>query len=763
MRGDNLGFDLSQIQQVFITECNDLLVEMEESLLKLDADSSDVETINQLFRAAHTIKGSAGLFSFNDIVSFTHNVETVLGRVRDGEMSMTADLVAIMLLCRDHIQGLVEVAGLSLSAEMAAEGNKLTVGLYQFDSSVKLPGDGKAPAPADLVKKADKVVETSGPVTSPDAWYISIRFGRDVLRNGMDPQSTLQYLRTMGSVLSIKMISDAMPPANEFDPESCYIGFEIQFSAGDGVTKADISGAFDFVREDSAIHVFPPKSAVLDVIKVIQTLPEGDIKIGDILVECGILTRKDLNDALEIQKREKNHPSVSGNRGDVRPIGQILVEEGIVEKSVIDAAVIRQLGSTPQASSEKAQAANKDAKESKFIRVDAEKLDQLINLVGELVIAGASTDLLSKRLNDEELMESASTVRRLVGEIRDSALNMRMVQIGATFSRFQRVVRDISRSLGKDVELVITGAEAELDKSVVEKIADPLMHLVRNSMDHGIEKTEDRIAQGKSEKSELRLNAYHDSGSIVIEVGDDGGGLNTEKIIAKAIAKGLVPAGAQLSDREIHKLIFEPGFSTADAVTDISGRGVGMDVVRRNIEALRGTIEIDSERHVGTTIRIRLPLTLAIIEGFLVGVGRSSYVIPLDMVIECVDMHNSESKSGSDGSDYINMRGEVLPFIRMRERFGHMKDAEAKRENIVVVSYAGRKAGLVVDFLMGETQAVIKPMGSIFSDIRGIGGSTILGTGEVALVVDVQDLMALAVSDDSGKLGAKSALKRMAV
>jgi two-component system chemotaxis sensor kinase CheA len=337
-----------------------------------------------------------------------------------------------------------------------------------------------------------------------------------------------------------------------------------------------------------------------------------------------------------------------------------------------------------------------------------------------------------------DLMESTATLSRLVEEVRDSALALRMVQIGGTFNRFHRVVHDVSKELGKDIELIISGAETELDKTVVEKIGDPLTHLVRNAMDHGIEPAELRIARGKPAKGTLQLNAYHAAGSIVIEVSDDGGGLNKEKILAKAIERGLVAEGAILSDKEIYNLIFEAGFTTAESVSNLSGRGVGMDVVRRNIQALRGTVDLDSQEGLGSIIRIRLPLTLAIIDGFMVGIGNASYVIPLDMVVECIELR-AWVNEGGDGQ-YLNLRGEVLPYRRLRDHFD-IAGEKMQRENVVVVRYGEHKAGLVVDKLMGEFQTVIKPLGKLFKGEKSIGGFTILGSGEVALIVDVPGLM----------------------
>ncbi|MTV41980.1 chemotaxis protein CheA, partial [Duganella radicis] len=379
------------------------------------------------------------------------------------------------------------------------------------------------------------------------------------------------------------------------------------------------------------------------------------------------------------------------------------------------------------------------APEANLIRVDAAKLDQLIDLIGELIIASAGAGLAAQQAAAPALLESATKVTRLVEQVRDSALTLRMVPVGATFNRFQRVVRDVSAELDKDIRLEISGADTELDKTVVEKIADPLTHLVRNAMDHGIEPAAARRAAGKPAHGTVRLNAYHDAGAIVIEVADDGGGLNQERILAKAAERGLIEAGAQLAERDIYNLIFEPGFSTADAVSNLSGRGVGMDVVKRNIAALRGSIELSSREGRGTTVSIRLPLTLAIIDGFLIGVGQAAYVVPLALVVECIELTAAQAAE-ANGNHYINLRGEVLPLVRLRELFG-AAPATLRRENVVVIRYGGRRVGLVVDHLMGEFQTVIKPLGKIFSQLRGIGGFTILGNGQVALILNVPELV----------------------
>ena len=438
-------------------------------------------------------------------------------------------------------------------------------------------------------------------------------------------------------------------------------------------------------------------------------------------MKSGVLTRLELDSCLQKQALQREQPA--GAKPNPQ-IGEILVREEFIQAPLLDAALNKQQ-----------QVKEQKARERQSIRVDAERLDKLIDLVGELVIAGAGANLRASKLHDVAMSESTSEVMRLVEEVRDSALQLRMVPIGTTFSRFQRVVRDVSLELGKDIVLDITGGETEVDKSVVEKIGDPLMHLVRNSMDHGIEPVAVREARGKPAQGTLRLHAYHESGSIVIEVSDDGGGLNKDKILARAVERGLIERDAVLSEKEIFELIFEPGFSTAEQVSSLSGRGVGMDVVKKNVQSLRGVIEIDSAMGVGTTMRLRLPLTLAIIDGFLVGVGESAFVVPLDHVIECLELPPDSLQQ-----DYMDLRGEVLPYIRLRQLFD-IQAPMPRRQNVVVVGYGGQKTGLVVDRLMGEFQTVIKPLGRIFQHVQGIGGSTILGSGQVALILSIPAML----------------------
>jgi two-component system chemotaxis sensor kinase CheA len=656
-----VSINLDQAQQTFIVEARELLQAMEQSLLQLESEPGDQDAIGAIFRAAHTIKGSAGLFGLASIVGFTHIVEDVLDRLREGNVAVDAALIALLLKCGDHMLELVEV--------VANRGEVPTPAALERGEALREALS--AYQPMRTATASVETVEVADDAAVEVLWHISLRFGVDVFRNGMDPLSFLRYLETLGQVMQVLTLTDSIPPIDSWDPESCYLGFEIELRST--ASHATLNEVFDFVRDDCEVHI-----------SAVDETPDNTAAMAD-------------------------------DRGTQ------------AEPGLVSAAPQR-----PAAS----EAKNRDGK---YVRVNADKLDELINLVGELVIASAGANLLARSCNNDPLQEAASTVSGLVEEILDGALHLRMIPIGDTFNRFRRVVRDISQELGKDIELIISGAETELDKTVVEKIGDPLMHLLRNAMDHGIESADARRAAGKSAKGHLSLNAYHDSGSIVIEIADDGAGLNRERILQKAQERGLVASGAVLTDQEIYNLIFEAGFSTAEAVTNLSGRGVGMDVVKRNITLLRGTVDLDSRPGQGTVVRIRLPLTLAIINGFLVGIDQSTYVIPLDMVQECIELDQHQRQSSRD-TGYLDLRGEVLPLVHLRDHFSH-EGPVARRQNVVVVRYAEHKAGLVVDDLLGEFQTVIKPLGKLFGALRGISGSTILGSGAVALILDVPALL----------------------
>ena len=746
---------LAEGRQIFAEESSELLEQSESILLKLEDEPDSDELINDLFRAVHTIKGSAGIFGFDDVVSFTHVAESVMGRLRDKEISLDEDLGSLLLDSRDQISQLVthvlDNADEPIADSLRATGDELLKKLQHYldDEVPDTPTPTTSENKPDDIAVAEVAAATIEPENvSNDYWHISVRFNRNVLANGMDPLSFFRYLDTVGDFISMTTLTADLPSLDEMNAEESYLGFEIDLNTS--ASKDAIAEVFEFVQEDCQLHILPPRSKLGDYTLLIDALPEENMAIGEILVASGALTKDELLEALEYQGAHTVTETVEDDEHETvevttKPqLGSVLVDKGMTDTRVVDAAVSKQ---------EKVKEAKKVEQQS--VRVNAEKLGDLINLVGELVISSAHTELKAKQTENPELLETAEHLTRLVEEIRDATLSLRMVQIGDTFNRFKRVVRDISKDLGKKIDLQLIGGDTELDKTVVEKISDPLMHLIRNSLDHGIEKPDVRVANGKPETAVVKLEAYHDSGSIVIEISDDGAGLNPDILVAKAIENEVIAAGQQLTLPEIHRLIFAPGFSTATEVTSISGRGVGMDVVNKNIDALRGQITVDSELGVGTSFSIRLPLTLAIIDGFQVQVGKSSYVIPLDLIDECIELDDQNAQAGK--GEYVDLRGEVMPYLHLTDVFGERanSDQNKHRNNIVVVQYAGQKTGLVVDQLLGEHQTVIKPLGQVFQNLKGISGATILGSGEVAMIIDVPALVDRVTSVNRANSSAK--------
>ncbi|GAB4254064.1 MAG: chemotaxis protein CheA [Methylomicrobium sp.] len=723
--------ELDAALQTFVQEADELLTEMEQALLSLEDNPEDSESINSVFRAMHTIKGTSGLFGFDVIVAFTHEAETVLDQVRRGQRAIDGELISTLLSCKDHTAKLIDYCLHGTEDQLPSELEGAGEVLIR-----KLAGSTKSDLPVSPASAAAGAaaadIETGTPAND---WVILLEFGRDALRNGMDPLSFIRYLKTIGDIVDILTLTPDLPAGDDMDPESCYLHFKIVFR-GD-TDKQGIESVFEFAEDDCEIRIIPPHSKVEHYLNLLAepTDEEDDHveRLGEMLIKIGALTPKEVKKALLRQNEEK-----AESPEQAKPIGEILVEEQLAEQPVVEQALKKQQT-----------VKQKIAAEANYIRVDSEKLGKLINLVGELVISGAAMRLMVDRHGLSDVEEVAVSMNDLVSEIRDTALELRMVAIGETFSRFRRVVRDVSNDLHKQIELKITGGETELDKTVVEKINDPLTHLIRNSLDHGIEMPDQRRAVGKPEQGTVHLNAYHDSGHIVIQIADDGAGLNAEKIKAKAIANGLISADQVLSKQEIYNLIFEAGLSTKDQANNLSGRGVGMDVVRRNIEALRGSVHLDSVEGEGTTVTIHLPLTLAIIDGFMVEADQERYIIPLSMVEECVEMSPEECEI-DEIQHYVNLRGEVMPYLRLGDYFNNRnRHTNIHRESMVVVRFGQSKVGFVVDKLHGEHQTVIKPLGKVFQQLRGISGATVLGSGDVALILDVQGLVQFATRDRS--------------
>jgi two-component system chemotaxis sensor kinase CheA len=709
----------------FISEAGEQTQAIETLLLELEEQPHDRELLDSLFRCAHTVKGSAGIFGLHKVVEFTHHVETLLDQMREGKLSLTPALSTLLLECNDQIKFLVDTA--SNEAADTADQKDLRADLV-IQLQVYTEGAAKtvqtpavsAPAPSGL----------SVTVPGLTAWRISARFGQETFRNGMDPLSIAKYLKGLGEVQSVQCGIEAVPSLVNLNPETCYLSFGMKLSSK--ASREEVEGAFSFVADDCELDIQAPESAEQKLVRAIEDMPVAP-RLGDMLVSVGAVSQGKLIEVLSNQELSK--PAASGQKAK---IGDLLESTAGVAPAVVEAALNKQQKARESSGGE----------ENRFIRVQADRLDAVINLLGELVIAGAGANLLARETHNVALIEANLHMNNLIEEIRNGTLGLRMVPVGETFSRFRRVVRDTASSLGKEVNFEIVGGEAELDKSMVEKIADPLMHLVRNSLDHGLEPPQERVAAGKTPAGKLTLSAKHETGAILIRIEDDGRGINRERVLQRAWNKGLIEQGVTPSDDVINMMIFEAGFSTAEQVTNLSGRGVGMDVVKRNIEALRGNLKLNSRTGRGLTVDIRLPLTLAIIDGFLVGVGKAKFVLPLGSVVEVIEAGGQHVRVDKNGRHVVELRGNVLPVVRLRTLYS-VESTLPERTSVVVVSSAKGQYGIEVEVLMGQQQTVIKPLGRLFKTLRGISGSSILGSGEVALILDVGSLGDLVTADSN--------------
>lgn len=701
--------------ETFYVEAQEHLELMDNNLLQMDDGNINNDILNDIFRSAHTIKGSAGIFGLTHIVDFTHVVENVLDRARDEKIVIEKPLIDLLFKCRDHM---VTIVALSIDeykqqVEVQKKGQLLIEQLLPW-----------ADEQASLEPINENKVEGKSSTETDGFWHISLRLSEDCLKNGMDPMSFIRFLSTLGVIHRIVCLTDKVPKLVKLDPEQLYFAYEIALESASN--KEEIENTFMFVQDDSHIVILPPNASGKDFADLIEQLPEDNKYLIQVLKECG--TYKSL---------DEKHTEVEDNATltdiSTKPIN--LAEKPTSNKSI------------------------KQTAPSKQIRIDSDRLDHLINLIGELVINQQRVDLLAGKTRNTTLIEAVDDFESFTEQIRDAALNLRMIPIGGTFQRFKRIVRDTAQELGKNIGLTIIGSETELDRLMVEKIADPLTHIVRNAMDHGIESVEDRIASGKSPKGELTLKAYHESGHIVIAISDDGKGINKEGVRLKAIEKGIIFQHTELSDHELFHLIFHPGFSTAAQVTNLSGRGVGMDVVKRNVEALQGSIEILSEAGKGSEFRISLPLTLAIIDGFHVECSGTHFIIPQATIIECLDL---ASHVEIDERNCINLRGDMIPYLTMSDVFNLQPQnlgsdnalisqasmAKQPKEELVIVQFGGNLAGIAVERLHGEVQTVIKPLGPIFKPLKGIGGSSLLGNGDIAFILDIPQLIELAIDQD---------------
>ena len=705
---------VSEALPAFVSEAQEQTELVEQLLLQLESNPGDRDLLDALFRCVHSVKGAAGVFGLDAVVAFTHHVETLLERLRGGQLALTPDLSTLLLKSNDQIKALVEAARHPGDEEQEAIRSRTEL-------VARLQEEAGGAAPAE--QPAQDARAAGGPTAAgPQRWHVSARFGPKTFQNGLDPLALLNYVRKLGEIPKLACDAGAVPSLDAIDPETCYLQF--QFGLHTDSDRKQIEAAFGFFRDDCALHLVEPPGRVGDLVELIDAMPDNP-RLGEILVAVGALTRAQLEQGLAAQR------SAQASQARGAPLGEILQAQAGVDAAVVNAALRkqrqRQGGGAPA------------AEDSRYIRVKADRLDAVIDLLGELVIASAGASMLARQTRQRNLIEANRQIGALVEDIRNGTLQLRMVPIGETFTRFRRVVRDTAAELGKDVALEIVGAETELDKSVVEHIADPLMHLVRNALDHGLETPQQRRACGKPEQGRLTLSACHEAGSILIRIEDDGRGIDRRKVLGLAWERGLVERGAVPADADILKLIFEPGLSTAEKVTSLSGRGVGMDVVRRNIEALRGSVRVSSVDGRGSRIEIRLPLTLAIIDGFLVSVGASKFIFPLDVVVEVIESRMAANRTDGRGRSVVELRGQVLPVVSLRSLYG-LELGSPERSSVVVIRAGASRYGVLVDQLHGQHQTVIKPLSRMFRSLRGISGSSILGNGEVALICDAVSL-----------------------
>jgi len=667
-----MAIDMEQFKVTYIEESLEGLDIMESSLLGLDSGTADNETINTIFRAAHSIKGGGATFGLSSVSEFTHSVETLLDQIRNEERTITSEIVALLLTSVDVIRDL-------LAAEQHNENideERIEAVKKQFDAL--LESDTTSPGQTSSQEiKAESNQEQN-------AWLIDFRPHPDMLATGNDVVRMFRELTELGKC-DINVDTNNIPALEDLNIEDCSLSWIVTLYST--CTKQQVEEVFVWVEDDCDLIISP-------------------------------LTQNESESSIE------NFEAIKSEKGKTKETGPELVTKPIDRRNSGDRR-------TP----------TKNKTESSSIRVDIDKIDALINMVGELVITQSMLSQMGEDLNIdrlEKLKDGLGQLERNTRELQESVMRIRMIPISFAFNRFPRMIHDMCSNFGKKVELKVSGESTELDKTVMEKIGDPLVHLVRNSMDHGIELPETRAKLGKPETGTLSLNAFHQGGNIVIEISDDGAGLNKEKIRKKAIENGLIDESEELPDSKIYELLFQPGFSTAEKVTDVSGRGVGMDVVKKNIQALGGVVEVSTVAGQGTTFSIRLPLTLAILDGQLIRVGEQTYIVPLISIIESLQIEKNSINSVAGKADLYKLRDEYIPVIRLYEAFDIQPDSRSLENGLlVVVEGDGHKAGLFVDDLLAQQQVVIKSLETNYKKVEGLSGATILGDGRVALIVDV--------------------------
>jgi two-component system chemotaxis sensor kinase CheA len=700
-----LDVEMAEIAKVFFQESREGLDAMEAGLLSLGATANS-ESINTIFRAAHSIKGGAATFGFAPVADFTHGVETLLDEMRNGVRPVTAEAVQTLLQACDCLR---EMIAATEAEQPLDQGRIASLNLDITNILGERPHAAPAAPAAQAAATAPAAATGQTAPTGSEApgWHIIFEPVADLLRLRNEPARMFAELQRLGHFTAQADVS-RIPLLDALDPESCYLSWEIQIAGQ--ITRGELDEVFDWVDTRCRLEITPTGDAA-------HIAPEA---------------------AAAAQAPASTLPAAA-------PKSTAPKAEPGAERGRAPGAVALQRPSGGENS----------------IRVATEKVDNIINLVGELLITQSMLSGFADGINPNDLdrlRQGLAQLARNTRELQESVMQIRMLPISFSFNRFPRIVHDLSRKLGKKVELKMTGEGTELDKTVLEKINDPLVHLVRNALDHGLETPEQRLAAGKHETGEIELSAFHEGGSIIIEVRDDGAGLNKVKILKKARERALVPPDQDLTDEQIDNLIFMPGFSTAEQLSDVSGRGVGMDVVRRNINDLGGHVQISSKEGLGSTIRIRLPLTLAILDGQLVRVGKEVYIISLLAIVETIQVTKDLVNTLVGRAQVFRLRDEYLPVVKLCDQFDVESDNRNAEEGLlVVVESDGKRVGVLVDDLLAQQQVVIKSLESNFKAVSGIAGATILGDGQVALIIDVPGLIGSAVKKDGPAVTAHAA------
>lgn len=690
---------MENFKQAFYEEATELLEQLEGRLLDLEQNPTDTDTIGAVFRIMHTIKGAAAMFGFTNISKFTHEIENVMESVRDGKVLVDNELITLTLKARDNINILLDNE--EITPEMEATGNNILDLFRDYVKRFTVGGESsisETPSVGEVVVADEDVMLSSedGDISDTDDFnskmVVKFEASNEIFLNGTNPVLLIEEVCDMGDN-SVDLDISKLPSLDDYQIELCYLSWTIQLLTNK--TSKDVKEVFIFLDETSKIEISEQKLS--------NEISATEVSSSPVVASASV---------------ENNSPSTS---------------QAVVEQKKQDTAP-KEEAKAPISS-----AKPKDLS-SQTIRVASDKLDKLFDLVGELVTFNARLSQTSVELNNTNLITLAEQSDRLISEIRSISMSMRMLPIGSTFSKFQRLVRDLSGQLGKSIEIETEGADTELDKTVIDRLSDPLVHMIRNSVDHGIEMPDVREASGKSRTGIVKLSAEHKGSFVNITISDDGAGLNKGRILKKAVDNGILKEEQipHMPDSEIFDLIFAPGFSTAAAVTDVSGRGVGMDVVRKEISALGGSVIIKSEEGKGSQFILKLPLTLAIIEGLLTKVGNNFYILPLVSVEEC-SMFTLSDVEEENNTSFLNWRDTIVPFVNLKDYFYGVNE-NTSNEQIVIVRDGDKHMGFVVDKVVGNMQTVIKPLGKLFRNVEMISGATIMGDGTMALILDLHKL-----------------------